>query len=55
MKYQFITDWHPKTGEPIWKIAKCYGFRRKNHRDQVFVRSENGKMIWIFATIVTNV
>lgn len=50
MEYYYIHHF-TKQGEPVWNKSKAYGFRRKNGRDQVFVRTLNGKE-WIFAPIV---
>jgi hypothetical protein len=53
MKYWYIFDYTPR-GEPIWRSAQAYGFRRKNGMDQVFVRTTSG-FCWIFATPVKEV
>lgn len=50
MKYWYIHS-YTKQGEPIWKKARAYGFRRKNGMDQVFVKTLDG-FDWIFATPV---
>lgn len=50
MEYYYIFDYNNK-GEPLWKTGKAYGYRRKNKKDQVFVRGIDG-MMWIYAEIV---
>lgn len=50
MQYWYIFDYNSR-GEPLWRRARAYGYRRKNGCDQVFVRTTDG-MEWIFATPV---
>lgn len=50
MRYWYIFDYNSR-GEPLWRQARAYGYRRKNGCDQVFVRTTDG-MEWIFATPV---
>lgn len=53
MYYWYIFS-YTKQGEPIWNKGLAYGYRRKNKKDQVFVRTVDG-MAWIFAEPVKEV